>query len=239
MILQYFRNSSCKLTLQIVRLSQSLSAYCYLKIPKLLQCHRQPEAFRKIFVPSVNDHPAIVNIIPQILWKRPLYPDYFFSCDYAATEDSKWEDPFVYLIEQINIIEDAVKHCEGLKAWKAWKWLKSFPATNEMFKGNNRNTRTRWEIRSNLTMETPERRRCISHRNLRSSRPKVFSKKGVPKHFAKFTGKHLCQSLFFNIEALAQVFPVNLVKSLNDCFQNLPFGLLCQLTASHFDFNQT
>ena len=115
MILQYFRNSSCKLTLQIVRLSQSLSAY-YLKIPKLLQCHRQPGAFRKIFVPSVNDHPAIVNIIPQILWKRPPYPDYFFSCDYAATEDSKWEDPLVYLIEQISITEDAVKHCEGLKA---------------------------------------------------------------------------------------------------------------------------
>ena len=236
MILQYFRNSSCKLTLQIVRLSQSLSAYCYLKIPKLLQCHRQPGSFRKIFVPSVNNHPAIVNTIPQILWKRPLYPDYFLSCDYAATEDSKWEDPLVYLIEQINIIEDTVKHCEGLKAWKVWKWLISFSATNEMFKGNNRNTRTRWEICSKLTMETPERRRCISHRNLRSSRPKLFSKKGGPRNFAKFTGKYLCQSLFFNIEALAQVLPVNFVKSLNDCFQNLPFG---QLTASHFDFNQT
>ena len=28
--------------------------------------------------------------------------------------------------------------------------------------------------------------------------PEVFSKKGVLKNFAKFTGKHLCQSLFFN-----------------------------------------
>ena len=26
----------------------------------------------------------------------------------------------------------------------------------------------------------------------------VFCKKGVLKNFAKFTGKHLCQSLFFN-----------------------------------------
>ena len=26
----------------------------------------------------------------------------------------------------------------------------------------------------------------------------VLQKKGVPKNFAKFTGKHLCQSLFFN-----------------------------------------
>ena len=32
----------------------------------------------------------------------------------------------------------------------------------------------------------------------RSSRPEVFCKKGVLKNFAKFAGKHLCQSLFFN-----------------------------------------
>ena len=32
----------------------------------------------------------------------------------------------------------------------------------------------------------------------RSSRPKVFCKKDVLKNFAKFTGIHLCQGLFFN-----------------------------------------
>ena len=32
----------------------------------------------------------------------------------------------------------------------------------------------------------------------RSSRPEVFCKKGVFRNFAKFTGKHLYQSLFFN-----------------------------------------
>ena len=32
----------------------------------------------------------------------------------------------------------------------------------------------------------------------RSSHPEVFCKKGVLKNFAKFTGKHPCQSLFFN-----------------------------------------
>ena len=32
----------------------------------------------------------------------------------------------------------------------------------------------------------------------RSSRPEVFCEKGVFRNFAKFTGKHLCQSLFFN-----------------------------------------
>ena len=32
----------------------------------------------------------------------------------------------------------------------------------------------------------------------RSSRPEVFFKKGVLRNFTKFTGKHLCQSLFFS-----------------------------------------
>ena len=31
-----------------------------------------------------------------------------------------------------------------------------------------------------------------------SSRPEVFCKKGVLRNFAKFTGKYLCQRLFFN-----------------------------------------
>ena len=31
-----------------------------------------------------------------------------------------------------------------------------------------------------------------------SSRPEVFCKKVVLRNFAKFTGKHLCQALFFN-----------------------------------------
>ena len=32
----------------------------------------------------------------------------------------------------------------------------------------------------------------------RSSRPEVFCEKGFLRNFAKFKGKHLCQSLFFN-----------------------------------------
>ena len=50
----------------------------------------------------------------------------------------------------------------------------------------------------------------------RSSRPEVFCKKSVLRDFAKFTGKHLCQSLFINNFAdhvtLAQVFTVNFAK---------------------------
>ena len=36
------------------------------------------------------------------------------------------------------------------------------------------------------------------HAGNRSSRPEVFCEKGVHRNFAKFTGKGLCQSLFFN-----------------------------------------
>ena len=46
-------------------------------------------------------------------------------------------------------------------------------------------------------------------RNLKSSRPEVFCEKGVLRNFAKFTGKHLCQSHrrnFIKKETLAQVF---------------------------------
>ena len=32
----------------------------------------------------------------------------------------------------------------------------------------------------------------------RYSRPEVFCKKGVLRNFAKFTGKHMCQSFIFN-----------------------------------------
>ena len=36
----------------------------------------------------------------------------------------------------------------------------TYPAGNCMFKVNNKNTRTRYEICSELTIKTPERRQC-------------------------------------------------------------------------------
>ena len=57
---------------------------------------------------------------------------------------------------------------------------------------------------------------------VRSRHPEVFCKKGVLKNFAKFTGKYLFQSPFFNKaaglfvkkETLAYVFLVNFMKFL-------------------------
>ena len=64
----------------------------------------------------------------------------------------------------------------------------------------------------------------------RSSLPKVFCKKGVLRNFAKFTGKHLCQGLFFDkvaglrpaillkMRLWHRCFPVNFVKFLRTLF---------------------
>ena len=44
----------------------------------------------------------------------------------------------------------------------------------------------------------------------RSSRPDLLCKIGVLRNFAKFTGKHLCQSLYFN--KVAGLRPATLLK---------------------------
>ena len=57
--------------------------------------------------------------------------------------------------------------------------------------------------------------------------PQVFYKKGVLRYFTKFTGKYLCQSLFFNEveacnfikkETLAQVFSCGLCENSKNTF---------------------
>ena len=47
-------------------------------------------------------------------------------------------------------------------------------------------------------------------KKFRSSRPEVLCKKGVPRNFEKFTGKHLCQSVFF--DKVAGLRPATLLK---------------------------
>ena len=72
---------------------------------------------------------------------------------------------------------------------------------------------------------------CKDPHDYRSSCPEVFCIKCVLKNFAKFTGKYLCQSLFFNKVAGLQAcnfilkkwlwyrsFPVNFVKFLKHLF---------------------
>ena len=47
-------------------------------------------------------------------------------------------------------------------------------------------------------MKLPKRIKKMDFRSFGKSRPEVFCKNGVLRNFAKFTGKHLYQSFFFN-----------------------------------------
>ena len=86
----------------------------------------------------------------------------------------------------------------------------------------------------------------------RSSHQRCSMKKGVLRNFTKFTGKHLCQSLFFNKVAglrpatllkkrlWHRCFPVNFVKFLRTPFlQNtsgrLLLGLPENISKTSFD----
>ena len=78
----------------------------------------------------------------------------------------------------------------------------------------------------------------------RSSRPEVFWKKGVVRNFAKFTGKHLCQSLFLNKVAgllkkrlWHRYFPVNFVKFARTPFLTKHLGwLLLDVSYAYYIF---
>ena len=56
------------------------------------------------------------------------------------------------------------------------------------------------------------KKKCFT--NNRSSHQKCSMKKGVLKNFTKFTGKHLCQSLFYN--KFAGLSPATLIKKKSD-----------------------
>ena len=76
------------------------------------------------------------------------------------------------------------------------------------------------------------------HNSWRISRCRCSLRKGVLRNFAKFTGKHLCQGLFFNKVAglrsatllkkrlWYKCFPVNLAKFLRTCFLQNTSGRL-------------
>ena len=86
----------------------------------------------------------------------------------------------------------------------------------------------------------PRHQKCCSHHQQsppRSSHQRCSVKKSVLKNFAKFTGKHLRQSFFFNKvagaacnfikkETLTQVFPVNFTKFLRIPFLQKTSGRL-------------
>ena len=86
------------------------------------------------------------------------------------------------------------------------------------------------------------------YRITRSSHCKCSIRKGVHRNFSKFTGKHQCQSLFFNKVACLRpatllktrpwlrCFPLNLVKFLEHFFHRTPLVAACVLS-THIEPN--
>ena len=87
-------------------------------------------------------------------------------------------------------------------------------------------------------------------KTFRSSRPEVFCRKGVLRDFTKFTGKHLCESLYLIKVAgrgpatllkkrlWQRCFPVNFVKFLRTpFFKEHLWWLLLNFVLDYFDKN--
>ena len=64
-----------------------------------------------------------------------------------------------------------------------------------------------WEVSIQKTIQVLQCQ-SVDFAPFRSNRPELFRKKAILKNLAKFTGKILCRSLFFNIkkEIPTQVF---------------------------------
>ena len=67
----------------------------------------------------------------------------------------------------------------------------------------------------------------------RSSRPEVFLEKGALRSFAKFTGKHLCQSLFFN--KVAGLRPVSGGAAFSGTLAQVFSSRFCEISKSTFN----
>ena len=72
----------------------------------------------------------------------------------------------------------------------------------------------------------------VGYKGLRSSHGCCSVKKGIVRNFANFTGKHLCQSLFFN--KVAGLTPATLLKKSLKAFNFIKKETLAQVLSFEF-----
>ena len=82
-------------------------------MPKFHQCHRQPRAPRKRSVPSVNDHPAIVDIFRKFSENGSCIQTIFFRVTMAKL--NMWKH--FQLHEQSKTIFSSRNKCVREKYW--------------------------------------------------------------------------------------------------------------------------
>ena len=66
----------------------------------------------------------------------------------------------------------------------------------------------------------------------KNSCPEVFCKKRVLRNFTDFTGKHLCQSLFFNKVASLRPEACNFIKK--EALAQVFFSEFCEISKNTF-----
>ena len=98
----------------------------------------------------------------------------------------KLREKYTNLKSECWRITDKVKSGSGLAPVKD---SKCFAHLNEILPKQMKN----WTLLLNLVM--------FHIHKIQKCRPEVFCKKGIFRNFAKFIGKHMCQSLVFNIFA--------------------------------------
>ena len=90
----------------------------------------------------------------------------------------------------------------------------------------------RSKLRNKYLLEKSEETGLLykKHRNVRSIHRRCFVKKGVLKNSAKSTGKHLCQSLFFN--KIAGLKACNFIKK--ETLTQVFFCEFCEISKNTF-----
>ena len=106
-----------------------------------------------------------------------------------------------YLLNKLNKLTDTID-LSGISIW--WRHQKFRIAFRKQFLSRG--------VGNDLSSEII----CFMER---SSRPDVLCQKGVLRHFAKFTGKHLCQGLFFNKVAGGATVEMEIFVLLAETFQ--------------------
>ena len=107
-----------------------------------------------------------------------------------------------------------------------WMLVRKFLYNSKVLGSNLGIVAKFWFAWTHLLLDTTLQRLSVASR---STRPEVLCKIGLRRNIAKFTGKHLCQSLFFNKVAdlpttllkkrlWHRYFPVNIAKFLRKPF---------------------
>ena len=125
------------------------------------------------------------------------------------------------------------RHCQGhVIFWLLADDTSPFSAVDDTLKSPSKLTNNlitiqdwayKWKMTFNPDTAKPAHKVTL-YRKARSSFPEVFCRKSVLRNFAKFTGKHLSESLFLRPATLLKkrlwhrCFPVNFAK-----FQRTPF----------------